>query len=54
MQNSQKSACAVYWKQIPVQMFSYEFSEIFRNTFMLEQLCATASEKMQQVGGAQQ
>ena len=36
-------ACNVIKKEVLVQMFSCEFCEIFKNTFLIENLQATAS-----------
>ena len=39
--------CNLITKEKLTQLFSYEFCEIFKNTFFKEYLCATASaEKM--------
>ena len=39
------TACKFIKKQIPTQVLSFEFCEIFRNTFFAEHIRTTASEK---------
>ena len=38
------SACSFIKKETLAQVFSYEFCEIFKNTFFVEHLRATASD----------
>ena len=44
LQNSQEDTCATASFSIKLQVFSYEFCEIFKNTFFTKHLWATASD----------
>ena len=43
--------CKFLKKEIPMQLFSCEFCEIFKNTFFIENLQATASENTRYLRG---